>query len=112
MRTDDPGAPLSVRAWLRARLDRAYRWAVGRGRWVVGATVLAALLAAGAYFTTAASTTGQVLLYASQHLPRESADAVVAQLDAAGIPFEVTRQGQVAVPADRKDEALAALSKT
>jgi type III secretory pathway lipoprotein EscJ len=113
MRTDDPRPPASPLGRLRARADRARRWVAGRGpgtRLALVAIVLAALASAGYYAATAEPAPSD-WLYAGAKFPRESLDKIAAALSSAQIPYQFNKRGQVAVAADRKAEAIAALDR-
>lgn len=112
MRTDDPRPYAPAR--LRDEARRAWRWATDRtprARLALAALALAALAGAGYWVSTSTPEVQTAWLYEGQELTTEEARRVLDALAEAKIPAEPGPRGQVAVPADRRSDALVVLGK-
>ncbi len=117
MRTDEP-RPRSTSANsnpLQTGVIQIRRWLADLGprtRLILAASALVVLLAAGYYAANPTVTESETAwLFDTQSLSQEHARSVLAALATAKIPASPGRHGQIAVPATRKSDALALLSK-
>ena len=115
MRTDDP-RPRSARSEpFRDGARRAWRWLRDRGPrarlWTAGAA-LAALIGVGYYAAVVPSeSTETTWLFEGAALAPDDARHILSALAVAKIPASTAGRGQIAVPAARKADALALLTK-
>ncbi|MBX6316478.1 MAG: hypothetical protein IRY99_26735, partial [Isosphaeraceae bacterium] len=119
MRTDpirpQPTPLVSALDRFRRRTDRLRRWAAGLGpgaRLGLGLAALAAL-AAAAYWatTTAPEPAAPVYLFAGHRYAPDVLDQATALLAAHRIQCHIDKQGRIAVPLERKNEAMNLLTK-
>ena len=112
MRTDDTRPRPAGR--LRDEASRAWRWANDRpprARLALTALALAALAGAGYGLSGPAPEAKRDWLYPGHELSSEERDRALTALAVAKIPAAAAARGQIAVPADRRADALAALDK-
>lgn len=113
MRTDDTNPNHEAFGKVRARVESGRRWLQAQGaatRWALAGVALAALVLAGYYATTTSRPVEWAYLY-QNGLSRERLDAIATALTTSAIPFRENAKGLVAVPANRKYDALAAIDK-
>ena len=115
MRADDPRP--HVRVPFRDEAKRAWRWLnrqAPRMRLAMAALALAALAGAGYAVSSSSSATpeGQTIwLYDGQSLAGEDSQRILQALAVAKIPASLGPRGQIAVPAERRADALTILAK-